>query len=436
MNLLAKIKNCGVLLLSLAIFNSCEEKGAFGIATDDVAPVEFLTTDVPLEASVVLVDSIVTSGGTIALFGQLNNSPFGNPVTATAYMGISANTGSQPEMHVDAALDSVEISFGIRYLFDTATASRALDLELYPITEEFYDTTYISSNSLMIGNELLASGQFQIDDFDSTYILDVDITANWINEFFQGVKSEDENFTNQTNFKAYFPGIAFKTSTTNENFFGIQTNSNFEINFYYNEPNDDNTDVVSKSFKMTATAMPRFHNVTVDRSSSQFAPIMDSNIAYDNTSLLGVHAGAGLVTKFDFSALEDFVTSYPDVIVNLAELTIGPIDDFPEGEIPPTSLIFYLTDNRNTRIPDRTTFRALQEDGVNPLASNNPVRFFYNPETKSYVGSISSYVKAFQGGTLTRSEFLAFGTEMSSSMKGFTFTRDKVNLKIFFSEVN
>lgn len=421
-------------MLGLAIFNSCEEKGEFGIATDDVAPVEFSTVDVPVGASMVLMDSIITSNISIALFGQLNNSPFGNPVLATGYMGLSANVVNQPEIPDEATLDSVQINFRMGYLFDTLTTNRELNLELYPITETFYDTTYINSNSLTIGDELLANGQFQIDDFDSVYTLNV--TENWVTDFFEGIRFEDENFTSQEKFEQYFPGIAFRTTTGNNNIFGMQTDSNFKIVFYYSQPNDDNTDRVSKTFEMSGTSMPNFFNVQVERAGTEFASVVDVNTEYGGTNVLGVHSGEGLVTKLDFKEIESFLDDNPNVIINLAELTIGPITDFPDGQVPPIGLIFYLTDGENTRIPDRSTFRAIQEDGRSPLGSGNPVRLFYNSETKSYVGSLTGYVKAFKEGTFKRSQFLMYPSEMNSSLKGFTLSRENLKLKIFYSEVN
>jgi hypothetical protein len=434
MNLLAKIKNCGILMLGLAIFNSCEEKGEFGIATDDVAPVEFSTVDVPVGASMVLMDSIITSDISIALFGQLNNSPFGNPVSATGYIGLAANVLNQPDISDDAVLDSVQINFKIGYLIDTALANRALSLELYPIAEEFYDTTYINTNSLAIGDELLASGQFQIDAFDSVYVMDV--TEDWATEFFEGVRTDDSKFISQDEFEAFFPGFAIKANAVmDNNIYGIQTGSTFELAFYYSEPNADNTETLNKEFSMSASGMPNFYNVTVDRSGSSFESVVETGTEYE-TSLLGVHAGEGLVPKVDFSGLEEFSNNFPEVIVNLAEITIGPIEDFPDGEYPPFSLSFYMTDERNTRIPDRLTFRSIQEDGANPLSSSSPVRLFYDPDKKTYSGSITSFVKAYQSGVISRNDFFVYPSLMNSSLNGFTFSRDNLKLKIFYSEVN
>jgi hypothetical protein len=62
MNLLDKNKGIGALVLGLFLFISCEENGPFGLSGDDVAPIEFSSTDISVTSSVVLLDSITSSG--------------------------------------------------------------------------------------------------------------------------------------------------------------------------------------------------------------------------------------------------------------------------------------------------------------------------------------------------------------------------------------
>lgn len=435
MNLLVKIRNCGALLLILAIFNSCEEKGGFGIATDDVAPVEFVSTDVGVQMSVVQLDSIKTSDISRALFGKITGTPFANPLTAKGYIGLSANVALQPGIDEVATLDSVFINFNINYLFDTSANNRNLEIELYDIAETFKDTTYISTNTLAEGTNLLASGQFEIVDLDSTYTMRVDPSTQWVQDFFQGVKSDNENFISQSKFEEYFPGFVIKSTDNVNNVFGLQTGASFEIIFYYSEPNADNSGIAANDFKMSASGMPNFYNLEIERAGTAFAPVTEVNTQYDNTSVVGVQAGAGLVTKVDISDLENFSNSVSDIIINSAVLEIGPIEDFPNGQSPPVGMALFLTDDRNTVIPDRSSFRSIQSDGSNPLASGNPVNLIYNPETKMYEGSITSFAKAYYDDVYRRNYFFLYPSEMTISLKGFTLTRDKINLKIFYSEL-
>lgn len=435
MNLLVKIRNCGALIMILAIFNSCEKKGEFGIGTDDVAPVEFVSTNVGVTASVVQLDSIITSDISRALFGRLTGTPYADPIIATSYIGLSANVASQPAIKEAATLDSVFINFKINYLFDTSATKRALEIELYEIVESFEDTTYISTNSLEVGVDLMASGQFQIDKTDSVYTMKVDVASQWAKDFFQGVKTDNENFVTQSKFEEYFPGFAIQTTSDVNNIFGIQTGGAFEVVFYYSEPNSDNSGLVQEDFKMSASGMQNFYNLTIDRSGTEFANVTEVNTEYSTTSLIGVQAGVGLVTKINLSELERFSNDVSEVIINSAVLQIGPIDNFPDGQVPPFGIALFLTDDRNTLIPDRTGFRSIQSDGSNPLGSGSPVNLLYNENTKMYEGSITTFVKTYYDDVYRRNFFFLYPSEMSLSLKGFTLTRENLNLKIFYSEL-
>ena len=431
MNLLVKIRNCGALLLCLTFFNSCEEKGSFGLATDDVAPVEFVSTTVDLSSSMLLLDSVRTSRFGRILFGEILDPAFGS-VSATGYKALSARTAVQPEIPETAQLDSVQISFKINYLYDTSSNNRDLNIELYNIAESFKDTLYINSNSLQAGNELIAAGSFNIIDLDSTYVMDVDMT--WGQQFFEGVRTEDSNFTDQTNFRNFFPGFVIR-SVNNGNIFSLTPGQDFQVIFYYQQPNSDNSDVVNLSFKMDGEGMPFFHNIQANRSATGFSEIQEVSVAYENTLKLGVQTGVGIAPKLELDNLTVFSDDNPGIIINQAEITIGPIDDLPDGVLPPAAMVLYLTDDRNTPIPNGDAFRAIQVDGANPLTSTNPVQLFYNSQERLYRASITSYVQAYYQDRFRRNKVILYPAEMNSSIKSFTIDRDKIQLKIFYSEL-
>ena len=56
MNLSAKIKSFAVLLLGFLFLVSCEELGSFGLAEDDIGPLEFFTKDLNATGGLVLIE--------------------------------------------------------------------------------------------------------------------------------------------------------------------------------------------------------------------------------------------------------------------------------------------------------------------------------------------------------------------------------------------
>jgi len=417
----------------LAIFNSCEEKGGFGIATDDVAPVEFVSTDVPIESSLVLLDSVITSAGSRVLVGELNGSAFGNN-QSTGYFGINARVTFQPTFKEESAFDSVKIEFRASYLSDTASDNREFELEFHNINDDFPDTTYLSSNSLEIGDRLLAEVKVNITDFDSTYTFLADET--WGQELFDGLKNDDERFTEQGFFNIYFPGIAVTKINQTNNVLGIVPGSTFKIVLYYNEPSVDGSGIVNKTFSFDNSSRAFFFGVQSDRSGTQFAQIDQTNTEYSGTSVLATQSGVGIVTKLKLDELSTFSSNVEGAIINSAVLEVGPIDEELVDPVKiPTSLLVLLTDSRNSLINDRGSFRSIQQDGSNQLQSGFPVQLVYNSETKMFTGSITSFVQAYYTDRFRRNEYFLYPSDMRNSLNGFVLPRENLNLKIFYSEL-
>lgn len=433
MNLLAKIRIYGALMMSLIIFNSCEEKGDFGLSSDDVEPIEFNVESISLGTGVVWLDSINSANLSRIFVGEHSGSDFGD-MTAKGYIGLDLNENSHPVLTADDILDSVKVNFGINFLYDTSSVNRALNLRAYAIGEAFPSDRYITTSELMQSNDLIASGNVQIDNFDSVYSIDAELS--WAQPIFDGIRDNDATFDSQSAFDQFFPGFVFRHDGSAQNIFGISTGSNFEVVFHYSVPlNDGSGNIANRTITMTGTAQPSFHHFTSDRSGTNFAFVEETSVEYNQVSQLVVQSGIGLVTKLDLSDLERFANANDGAIVNLAEVTIGPIGDLPQGISPPSTLLLLITDDRNTVISDGGALRAIQEDGVNIISQNFPLQLRYNETDRTYTASITSYVRAYLNDVFRRNEVFIYPSNMNLSTNGFTLELDNLEIKIFFSQL-
>lgn len=440
MSLLVKIRICGVLFLSTLVFNSCEEKGDFGLGSDDVAPIQFDVEDITLGTSLVWLDSIASSNTGRLMVGEHAESEFG-VMRAKGFIGIDVNETSHPAVESldESILDSTKINFRINYLYDTSTNNRLLNLRAYQIGESFKDTTYITRNELIQSSMLRASGDFQIDKFDSTYAVDVDET--WANQIFEGIRSGDVTFDSEEAFSEFFPGFALRHEGSSQNIFGFGVGTTFEMVFYYTDPvGDGSGDLVNKTITMGSSGMPSFHNFTVDRSATDFSAVQETNVIYEAQSRLTVQAGAGMVTRLDLSDLKRFADENDGVIINLTEIKIGPIGDLPEGVFPPSILSLALTDERNTIIEDGTGFRTIQRDGANVLGNNNPsldspLQLRYDSETRTYTASMTTYVQAYLSDIFRRDEVFIYPANMITAVNGLAVNIEDIQVKIFYSQL-
>ena len=422
------------LCLSLILFNSCEEREQFGLDSDDVAPVEFLTEEISIPSSIVVLDSVITDQNGRLMVGRANDTGFGT-VNATSYMAVSLNTLFLPDLTENAILDSVKMTFQPLYLYDTASDNRTLGLRVTTIGEEFRDTTYINSSTLLNTNEVIGEGEVEIIDFDSIYSIDLDLS--WANVIFDGIRNDEAAFTDQSLFDDFLPGIILSSLESSNNIFGLRPRTEVDLLFYYRDINDSGVEI-SNVINLDGGILPYFFNITADRSTSQFAEVNQLETEFDGPALRMIQSGSGVVTKLDFSPLEVFANENQENIVNLAEIEIGPIDELPDERTPPIAFFLYITDDRNRLISDNQTFRAIQIDGVNVIGSSQqptPVALVYDSDTRTYRASITSYIQAYVAGDYRRDDIFLYPIDMTIATSTVLFDPANIKLNIFYSEL-
>jgi hypothetical protein len=432
MNLLAKNKFIGALLLGLVFIFSCEELGPFGLGEDDIAPLEFITTEVSTTGGIVLNDSIISRGVGTILTGA-RNEVFGQ-MTAKAYTGFFYDQNNLRRPSDEAVLDSVRfnIRFNYRYADDGVNA---FNLKAYQIEGSFPDTVYVTSSAVNVSNTLISESNLNITRLDSTYSLLVSET--WSNTIFDALgDAGNPIFQSLENFRTFFPGLAIQSDDPLDNIYGLETEENIEIRFYYNEPSPDGSGLrVSREFALDGSRSPHFYSLDSDRAATPYSQVQDPAIEYTPVDKLLVHAGAGITPKIDISGLADFTEQEQNSLINLVEFTIGPIEPLPNGVEPPTTILLYFTDDQNTTIRDGNLFRGIQRDAAPVLTSQAPVSLIYDRNTRTYKNSVTTYVQNYYNNFFRRDFILLYPAVMNSSANGFEVAPENVNLKIFYSQL-
>ncbi len=451
MNLLDKKLGLGAVLMALILFSSCEEAGNFGLGDDDVSPVDFFSENIPITSQVLLIDSIPSDDGETLLVGSVNNSDFGTSV-ARSFSVVNLNKETLVDLLPDAVLDSAKMNLKFNYIHNTEKT--VLDLQIGELTQGsiFDSLSYFTKSesprvvtNILTGEPIVIAEQIiEVENLDSTYIIDMDPV--WALELFNLLRDNDPRVADQESFREQFlPGIAFIGGPFTTGAFGIETvvggdgetsvASNIVLYFHQTAPNG--TGDINFTLIMTFNDAKHFFTLETDRTGSDTEIVQDFGTAYEPaTDMRYIQEGNGIVTKIDVSGLRDFTEARPDVVVNFAQLTIGPLESRPtiNGE-PPQELILYLTDDRNTLIPDGNAFRGIQRDGGNQIASSATITLDYDAETNSYSGSVSSFVQSYHAEIFQRDEWVLFTGNMNTSLNGMVLDPNNIELKIFFSEL-
>lgn len=426
-----KIRIFGAVLLGLLLFISCEEREQFGLNSDDVATVEFTTTQVELASSIVALDSVNTAKVGRMLIGKLNDPQLGS-VNASSYMALALSAAALPTLTENVILDSARFGFRFSYVYDTSLFNRGFGISLSEIDEEFKDTTYINSSTLATRGISIAEGTVNVVDLDSTY--HIDLNDDWATQILNGIQNEESAFSGQTEFSEYLPGLLISPLSNTFNIFGLLPRENITVEIYYSDLDEEGNEI-DGVITLDGGILPYFNNITSDRSSSRISDVVDLEIEYASPATRVVHSGAGLVTKINLSGLQAFADANEENIVNLAELEVGPLDALSVSGTPPVALFLYITDDRNSLITDRESFRSIQEDGASFLDRAFPAILLYDSESNTYKTSISSFVQAYIAGDYRRDEVFLYPADMNTTVNAFVVDPSSIKLNIFYSEL-
>ena len=438
MNLLGKKKSLGALALGLFLFISCEENGPFGLTSEDVVPVDFTSVEIPVPSSVVWLDSIQSSSTGVFLIGEYTSNTFGK-MTATMYSRLNLNRAQVSLVPSESTYDSVKFNAQFIYAFDTSAMARDWGFDGFGVERGITDTLHITSDRTRVSANLLTEGNMTISDFDSIYSFDFDDAFG--SEFHELIKDDNERVSDQENFVGFFRGISFSRKPAfNQNIYGLLINENTNVTVHYRDPGIDGEINVQRTYTMDFRNVAGYYNLTIDRTGTPLEFLQQTNVEYQPaTGKRYVQSGAGIVTKLDLSGFRDLIIDDPRII-NLAEISIGPIDELDDMAPPPTQLVLAFTDDRNTVIRDIVNnpplpFRTIQSDGNSALGSGNPVTLNYNADTRTYTGSVTTYFQTYFAGVFQRDEVFLYPSNMNTSVNGISFDAEDIKLNIIFSEL-
>jgi hypothetical protein len=431
MNLLGKIKFVGAVIFGISVLFSCEKSGDFGFDSSELTPVEFIVHQAPISSSVIQLDTVFSSNLNTGLIGLADDVNLGT-VRATTYTRLDLRKNFLNAISSSAILDSAKLNFRVTYLRDTLR--RNLNLEVYKLADPIADTVFITSNATAISNELIVSGSLFIEDLDSIY--SAHVSADFANSLFEALRTNDPSVESQSTFEFFFPGLAFTTTGVTENIFRLNLDAASNITFYYRDLGNSGEIDLASTHALTFGSLPHYYGLEVNRSASDLAGLRQTNVEFiPSSNLRYVQEATGLVTKIDVSSLQAFSDSNPGIIINSAQISLGPIEDFSDGLTPPITFFLALTDDENTIIRDGSTFRTMQRDGASPIGSNAPVQLTYNVDTKTYTASITSFVESYFTGAYRRNSFFVYPQSINNSLNQIIFDPNNISIKIYYSRL-
>lgn len=399
-----------------------------------------------LPATVVLLDSFNTTNQSVLVVGEEEDDFFGK-TSATGYSRLSFDSsGELPEP--DALLDSVFFRLNVRVISGT-DLDKGKAYSVHKLTEQILDTIYYNYDELQYEESPFASGEIIFGEKTDT-IVSLPVTPEFAEQLFTDLQ-DGLYFRDPFIFRSYFPGIAIKGREGDNSSIGVGLGTSTGIVTYYHYDGD----TISKNYNISASvrlsgtagiaAARNFSGIESDRSGTPTQVVTDSHTSYDIGPLVGIKSGIGMVIKLDTSPFDEFLDTLGGVTFNQVMLEIGEIEDRADTEKVPSNIAMYFTDSKNEVLTSSDgTELKVQADGYPQVVINDngdeipstsyPAGLFYDPEERVYSELITSHVNALFRGTLTRKDWLIYGTDLEQSLSQFVVNNNKIKVKVIYSK--
>lgn len=424
MNLLDR--SAGVFVLLFLILVSCEEPNEIGLVLNPGEEVGVYYAELPIEASMVFIDSIATSNVSTLLSGTQTYTDLGT-IEAIAYTQVGYNAGA---LNAAAVLDSLVLQLSPSYFYgaDTVQAQRFYVHRIVEGESLYRDSTYFSSKFTSYNEAILGTSDFVYgtkDDTTTVYqedLLNIKLDADFAQELFTKIKAKA--FDSTEVFYKYLSGFAVVADQQNNAVMGFDLSAGkSRLVMHYHTATDTSTFVFNIS-----NTVPHYTHIKADYSG------VISDVEYyqeltANNGLIYGQAGLGLLPKLKFSAFKNFTDTAGAYVLNSAAIDWGTIGSMHEQLPPPSKLYMYLTDEKNFYLGNLN----------NGYQSTTPLDFNYVAYGKEYLtpssSNLSDYFTMLKEGRLKWDEVLVYSSTNSSSVNIFSFDPSQAKLKLYYTKL-
>lgn len=439
-------KLVGGLCITLSIASSCSDPSSLGLDLDpNNNQIGVFYTEIPLSASMVLLDSFNTTNAGSMVVGGLMDDYFGKS-EGIGFSRLAINpTVARPGEN--AVLDSVKFNFQVETVIGN-DLSTPKTLSVHLLNERILDTTYYSFDRLDFDPIPVATGNFNFSTRQDTTV-SVKMDPSFSQVIFQELKKGDA-FRDVFTFRNLISGIAFQGNKDENTSTSIRIGNGTGIIVYYKNQGD----TVTRSYAITTAQSRHFNFVNSDRSGTPTAIITQPGRSYALGNKVGIKSNVGLVMKIDTSPIDSFLDTLMNVTFNDITIDIGPVADHSATNRPPLTMLMYFTDHTNSILNNSSGGAlAVQQEGQAQLVENEngekepatsvPTYLSFNNTTNIYGQRLTSYMNALYRSGLQRNDLLLYpssptqgtGDIFKKSFRGFTVDQNNIKLKIYYSKI-
>ena len=428
-------------------FSACSDPASVGL---ELAPqnsqVGVFYKEIPLEASVVLLDSFNTTNAGILIVGDEQDPYFGK-TKSIGYTRLYIEQGSE-RPRSDALLDSAFFNLSTVSV-NGSNLDQKKKYSVHFLSEPLLDTLYYNFSKLAYDPKPMAELEVVFKTTKDTLLL-APLSNEAAAEIFSKLKRGLE-FDNLFSFRKYMPGVAILPREGDNATAGFSLGGNTGMTFYYHYLGD----TARKQYTITTFSSRSFNGITSDRRGTPTEVVKEYSKSYATGPILGMKSGLGLAMRINTRPLDAFLDTLSGVVFNQVNFVLGPIEDQGEGQSPISGMVMKFVDTQNRVLLSSINKSELHvqgdgqpqviEDDKGKLVPNN---FFpsvalinYEATQKWQRAGISSYFNALYKKQLQRQDWLLYaitpntGDDFKRSLRQFKVNKDKVKVTVIYSKI-
>ncbi len=405
------------------------------------------------------------------LAGAVNDPVFGQ-IRSRMYTQILPS--SRPNFADNAIFEKATLTLANDYYYYGPKAAATVNLNIYELSDSIdQNVGYYFNSTLSVGakvgeaislvnpalfDEALVKNTDRVpanDVIDTVYtVLDPAFGQRLFTLAKVGGDNGINDYTQFSKFRQIFRGLALVPASFGH-VFGINPSSvHTRITIFYRE------DGVSKRFALTMSeVITGFSSFEVTRNAAQFPSFNDHYTNFSGGTVAATQAGTGLITRVDLSEVYTFFDGLEFPIFNSVQLQLESTD--AHLRLPNGIRLRILKPNNRNRLPLRN---VVDPDGGTSVVEDFAfeLRHFVIKNSDFTLDVLGDENAAAQlrsttaeGGTTVFSGFfttfmqtqlrlpkterlgtfglIASNPDFSKSMNGFSFQKDKVRLRVFYT---
>lgn len=455
------VKRTGLLVVVTLFLMACEdEKSLLGFRNPQSKfDVNFF--DVPLESTVMLIDSVRTDNQQAGVINRLLAGRYVDPmlgeVSATAYMQLRLS--SLDTIPPSSVYDSLVFEIQLDNYAYGASGSTPESFSIREITEDSISYSipiqpYYFHNNLGYGNSMGdASFTINYDSLskltgqsqpDTAYTVRVKLNedTDFNARLFDLLKNNTDNaLKDLKKFRYAIKGLAIVPESPGSSIIGYTgaSQSKSRLTLYYHT----DTDTLTREFFFDSGS---FTNIMTNRTGDLAGAALYESIE-PASNLRYLQNGSPVITRIDLSAFYTFIETIPNTLINAAEIIIEPED--AGSFAPPPSLqmrtmkadnLFYNQKNTADRefmsrqfvLTDNEYYIARSD--VSSASQSLPVTLTYS--SGKYSGNMTLFIQTLFDKKTEEEKLRYLGlynTAIGKSVNRVAFNKDNVKLRLYYT---